>query len=95
MMVKKAKPLAIECVVPVTWPVPVGEPASQTVCDVNFRPVLRNLSCPSRSLPGYKAETGHDENISFEQPLISSVKRLPRRFAAFEDLYCAGLRPKK
>ena len=71
MLVKKAKPLAIECVVR-------GYLAGsgwkeyrerQTVCGIKLPPGLvesSGLPAPIFT-PATKAETGHDENISFEQ----------------------------
>jgi phosphoribosylaminoimidazole-succinocarboxamide synthase len=71
MMVKKAKPLAIECVVRgylagSGWK---EYRASQTVCGVKLPPGLKESSELPEPIftPATKAETGHDENISFEQ----------------------------
>jgi phosphoribosylaminoimidazole-succinocarboxamide synthase len=71
MIVKKAKPLAIECVVR-------GYLAGsgwkeyrerQTVCGIKLPPGLKESSELPEPIftPATKAETGHDENISFEQ----------------------------
>src|SRR5437764_6385200 len=71
MIVKKAKPLAIECVVR-------GYLAGsgwqeyrkrQTVCGIKLPPGLQEASELPEPIftPATKAETGHDENISFEQ----------------------------
>src|SRR2546421_2302570 len=71
MIVKKAKPLAIECVVR-------GYLAGsgwqeyrkrQTVCGIKLPPGLSESSELPEPIftPATKAETGHDENISFEQ----------------------------
>ncbi len=71
MVVKKAKPLAIECVVR-------GYLAGsgwkeyqkfQTVCGIKLPPGLKESSELPEPIftPATKAETGHDENISFEQ----------------------------
>ena len=71
MIVKKAKPLAIECVVR-------GYLAGSgwkeyktrgTVCGIQLPAGLRESSELPEPLftPSTKAETGHDENISFEQ----------------------------
>src|SRR5579859_6216740 len=71
MLVKKAKPLAIECVVR-------GYLAGsgwkeyrerQTVCGIKLPPGLKESSELPEPIftPATKAETGHDENISFEQ----------------------------
>lgn len=71
MLVKKAKPLAIECVVRgylagSGWK---EYRASQTVCGVKLPPGLKESSELPEPIftPATKAETGHDENISFEQ----------------------------
>ncbi|HZR20956.1 MAG TPA: phosphoribosylaminoimidazolesuccinocarboxamide synthase [Verrucomicrobiae bacterium] len=71
MIVKKAKPLAIECVVRgylagSGWK---EYRASQTVCGVKLPPGLKESSELPEPIftPATKAETGHDENISFEQ----------------------------
>ena len=71
MIVKKAKPLAIECVVR-------GYLAGsgwkeyrerQNVCGIKLPPGLKDSSELPEPLftPATKAETGHDENISFEE----------------------------
>jgi phosphoribosylaminoimidazole-succinocarboxamide synthase len=71
MLVKKAKPLAIECVVR-------GYLAGsgwkeyrerQTVCGIKLPAGLRESSELPEPIftPATKAETGHDENISFEE----------------------------
>jgi phosphoribosylaminoimidazole-succinocarboxamide synthase len=71
MIVKKAKPLAIECVVR-------GYLAGsgwkeyrerQTVCGVKLPPGLKESSELPEPIftPATKAESGHDENITFEQ----------------------------
>jgi phosphoribosylaminoimidazole-succinocarboxamide synthase len=71
MIVKKAKPLAIECVVR-------GYLAgsgwkeyrnSQTVCGIKLPPGLKESSELPEPIftPATKAETGHDENISFAE----------------------------
>ena len=71
MIVKKAKPLAIECVVR-------GYMAgsgwkeyrqSQTVCGIKLPPGLKESSELPEPIftPATKAETGHDENISFDR----------------------------
>jgi len=71
MIVKKAKPLAIECVVRgylagSGWK---EYRANQTVCGVKLPPGLKESSELPEPIftPATKAETGHDENISFEQ----------------------------
>lgn len=71
MIVKKAKPLAIECVVR-------GYLAGsgwkeyrehQSVCGIKLPPGLKDSSELPEPLftPATKAETGHDENISFDE----------------------------
>jgi phosphoribosylaminoimidazole-succinocarboxamide synthase len=71
MLVKKAKPLAIECVVRgylagSGWK---EYRANQTVCGVKLPPGLKESSELPEPIftPATKAETGHDENITFEQ----------------------------
>jgi phosphoribosylaminoimidazole-succinocarboxamide synthase len=71
MIVKKASPLAIECVVRgylagSGWK---EYRASQTVCGVRLPPGLLESSALPEPLftPATKAETGHDLNISFAQ----------------------------
>jgi len=71
MIVKKAKPLAIECIVRgylsgSGWK---EYKKAQTVCGILLPPGLTEsaeLPAPIFT-PSTKAETGHDENISFEQ----------------------------
>jgi phosphoribosylaminoimidazole-succinocarboxamide synthase len=71
MIVKKSKPLAIECIVRgylagSGWK---EYQKSQTVCGIKLPPGLKESSELPEPLftPSTKAETGHDENISFEQ----------------------------
>jgi phosphoribosylaminoimidazole-succinocarboxamide synthase len=71
MIVKKAKPLAIECVVRgylagSGWK---EYRAHQTVCGLKLPPGLQESSELPEPIftPSTKAETGHDENISFER----------------------------
>jgi phosphoribosylaminoimidazole-succinocarboxamide synthase len=71
MIVKKAKPLAIECVVRgylagSGWK---EYQARQTVCGIKLPAGLKESSELPEPIftPATKAETGHDENISFEQ----------------------------
>jgi phosphoribosylaminoimidazole-succinocarboxamide synthase len=71
MVVKKAQPLAIECVVRgylagSGWK---EYRQSQTVCGLKLPPGLKESSELPEPIftPATKAETGHDENISFEQ----------------------------
>ncbi len=71
MIVKKAQPLAIECVVRgylagSGWK---EYRQSQTVCGIKLPAGLKESSELPEPIftPATKAETGHDENISFEQ----------------------------
>jgi phosphoribosylaminoimidazole-succinocarboxamide synthase len=71
MIVKKAKPLAIECVVRgylagSGWK---EYRQSQTVCGIKLPPGLKESSELPEPIftPATKAETGHDENISFDR----------------------------
>src|SRR6476661_2632088 len=71
MIVKKAKPLAIECVVRgylagSGWK---EYKKSQSVCGIKLPAGLQDSSELPEPVftPATKAETGHDENISFEQ----------------------------
>jgi phosphoribosylaminoimidazole-succinocarboxamide synthase len=71
MIVKKSKPLAIECIVRgylagSGWK---EYQKTQTVCGIKLPPGLKESSELPEPLftPSTKAETGHDENISFEQ----------------------------
>ena len=71
MIVKKARPLAIECVVRgylagSGWK---EYQARQTVCGIKLPAGLKESSELPEPIftPATKAETGHDENISFEQ----------------------------
>lgn len=71
MVVRKAKPLAIECVVRgylagSGW---VEYQRSGTVCGIALPPGLLEASELPEAVftPATKAESGHDENISFEQ----------------------------
>ena len=71
MIVKKAKPLAIECVVRgylagSGWQ---EYRKQQTVCGIKLPPGLSESSELSEPIftPATKDETGHDENISFDQ----------------------------
>jgi phosphoribosylaminoimidazole-succinocarboxamide synthase len=71
MIVKKAKPLAIECIVRgylagSGWK---EYQKSQTVCGIKLPPGLKESSELPEPIftPATKAETGHDENIPFEQ----------------------------
>src|SRR5262245_41885837 len=71
MLVKKAKPLAIECVVRgylagSGWK---EYQEKQSVCGIKLPPGLKDSSELPEPLftPATKAETGHDENISFDE----------------------------
>lgn len=71
MIVKKCKPLAIECIVRgylagSGWK---EYQKTQTVCGIKLPPGLKESSELPEPLftPSTKADTGHDENISFEQ----------------------------
>ncbi len=71
MIVKKCKPLAIECVVRgylagSGWK---EYQKSQTVCGIKLPPGLKESSELPEPIfsPSTKAEAGHDENISFER----------------------------
>ena len=71
MIVKKARPLAIECVVRgylagSGWK---EYRQTQTVCGIKLPPGLKESSELPEPIftPATKAETGHDENISFEE----------------------------
>jgi phosphoribosylaminoimidazole-succinocarboxamide synthase len=71
MIVKKARPLAIECVVRgylagSGWK---EYKQSQSVCGIKLPPGLKDSSELPEPLftPATKAETGHDENISFAE----------------------------
>jgi phosphoribosylaminoimidazole-succinocarboxamide synthase len=71
MIVKKAKPLAIECVVRgylagSGWK---EYRENQTVCGIKLLPGLKESSELPEPIftPATKAETGHDENISFDR----------------------------
>jgi len=83
MIVKKAKPLPIECVVR-------GYLAGsgwkeyrerQSVCGIKLTPGLKDSSQLPEPIftPATKAETGHDENISFEQMVSLAGADLSRR----------------
>ena len=71
MVVNKAQPLAIECVVRgylagSGWK---EYKSAQTVCGIKLPPGLKESDRLPQPIftPATKAETGHDENISFEQ----------------------------
>jgi len=70
MIVKKAKPLAIECVVRgyLAGSGSKEYKKSQTVCGIKLPPGLQDSSELPEPIftPATKAETGHDENIDFD-----------------------------
>jgi phosphoribosylaminoimidazole-succinocarboxamide synthase len=71
MLVKKAKPLTIECVVRGYLAGSGWKEYKQTgtVCGIKLPPGLQDSSELPEPIftPATKAETGHDENISFEE----------------------------
>src|SRR5258708_11626078 len=71
MIVKKCQPLAIECVVRGYLAGSGWEEyqKSQTVCGIKLPPDLKESSELPEPIftPATKAETGHDENISFDE----------------------------
>jgi phosphoribosylaminoimidazole-succinocarboxamide synthase len=82
MIVKKARPLAIECVVRgylagSGWK---EYKQSQTVCGIRLPAGLKESSELPEAIftPATKAETGHDENISFDE----AAKIVGREIAA-------------
>ena len=93
MVVKKARPLPIECVVR-------GYLAGsgwneyrqrQTVCGIKLPAGLKESSELPEPIftPATKAETGHDENISFEQAAGLAGKEIAERArAASLKIYC-------
>jgi phosphoribosylaminoimidazole-succinocarboxamide synthase len=92
MIVRKAAPLAIECVVRgylagSGWK---EYRATQTVCVIKLPPGLKESSELPQAIftPATKAETGHDENISFEQAArIAGADIAGRARAASLKLY--------
>ena len=87
MIVKKAKPLAIECVVRgylagSGWK---EYQQSQTVCGIALSAGLRESSELPEPIftPATKAESGHDENISFAQAEKSVGAELAARAREF------------
>jgi phosphoribosylaminoimidazole-succinocarboxamide synthase len=71
MVVRKAQPLPIECVVRgyVSGSGWKDYHATGNICGIALPPGLRESDCLPQPLftPATKAATGHDENISFEQ----------------------------
>jgi phosphoribosylaminoimidazole-succinocarboxamide synthase len=92
MIVKKAKPLAIECVVRgylagSGWK---EYQKQQTVCGLRLPPGLQESSELPEPIftPATKAETGHDENISFAEAVkIVGADHAERARAASLKLY--------
>ena len=92
MIVKKAAPLAIECVVRgylagSGWK---EYHAGQTVCGIKLPAGLKESSELPEPIftPATKAETGHDENISFEEAArIAGADLAARARAASLKLY--------
>jgi len=92
MIVKKAQPLAIECVVRgylagSGWK---EYRQSQTVCGIKLPPGLKESSELPEPIftPATKAETGHDENISFgEAAQIVGADIAERARAASLQIY--------
>jgi phosphoribosylaminoimidazole-succinocarboxamide synthase len=95
MIVKKAKPLAIECVVRGYL---AGSGWSeykkrQTVCGIQLPAGLKESSELPQPIftPATKAETGHDENISFEQAVQIVGREVADKVRDFSiQLYSAG-----
>jgi phosphoribosylaminoimidazole-succinocarboxamide synthase len=86
MIVKKAQPLAIECVVRgylagSGWK---EYRQNQTVCGIKLPAGLKESSELPEPIftPATKAETGHDENISFEQAAAIVGKDIAERVRA-------------
>jgi phosphoribosylaminoimidazole-succinocarboxamide synthase len=92
MIVKKAQPLAIECVVRgflagSGWK---EYRERQTVCGIKLPPGLKESAELPEPIftPATKAETGHDENISFERAAeIAGAEIAERARAASLKLY--------
>lgn len=83
MIVKKAKPLPIECVVRgylagSGW---AEYRKSQTVCGIKLPPGLQESSELPEPIftPATKAETGHDENIPFEEAARLAGKEIAEK----------------
>jgi len=95
MIVKKAQPLAIECVVRgylagSGWK---EYRQNQTVCGIKLPPGLQESSELPEPIftPATKAETGHDENISFEEAVkITGRKIAEQARAASLKIYSEG-----
>jgi len=83
MIVKKARPLAIECIVRgylagSGWK---EYQKTQTVCGIKLPAGLKESSELAEPVftPSTKAEAGHDENISFDQAQEIVGESSPRR----------------
>jgi phosphoribosylaminoimidazole-succinocarboxamide synthase len=95
MIVKKAQPLAIECVVRgylagSGWK---EYRQSQTVCGIKLPPGLQESSELPEPIftPATKAETGHDENISFEEAVKITGREIAEQArAASLQIYSEG-----
>lgn len=95
MIVKKAQPLAIECVVRgylagSGWK---EYAENQSVCGIKLPPGLQESSELPQPIftPATKAETGHDENISFQESETIVGKDIAARARqASLDLYSAA-----
>ena len=83
MVVKKTQPLAIECVVRGYLSGSGWKDYQKTgaVCGIKLPPGLRDSSRLPEPVftPATKAETGHDENISFEQACQITGKEIARQ----------------
>jgi phosphoribosylaminoimidazole-succinocarboxamide synthase len=95
MLVKKAQPLAIECIVRgylsgSGWK---EYKKSQTVCGINLPAGLaESAELPEPIFtPSTKAEAGHDENISFKEACrIVGEERATQARDLSLTIYCAG-----
>jgi phosphoribosylaminoimidazole-succinocarboxamide synthase len=86
MVVRKAQPLPIECVVRgyVSGSGWKDYRATGKICGIALPPGLRESDCLPQPLftPATKAATGHDENISFEQAASLVGEELAERVRA-------------
>ncbi|HEX4653081.1 MAG TPA: phosphoribosylaminoimidazolesuccinocarboxamide synthase [Candidatus Udaeobacter sp.] len=95
MIVKKTKPLPVECVVRgylagSGWK---EYQQSQSVCGINLPPNLKQASQLPEPIftPATKAETGHDENIDMHRCLQILGEELAERVKALSlDIYSRG-----
>lgn len=95
MIVKKTKPLPVECVVRgylagSGWK---EYQQSQSVCGINLPPNLKQASQLPEPIftPATKAETGHDENIDMQRCVqILGVELADRVKALSLDIYSRG-----